>query len=117
MNHDGSGVNSGMVANLGSVVENIPYNHLIMARKGEEGRSGLVSLCLGIMCVLLEYQVDDVSPPTEIASERTGNEAEGLPASASVTQQSNSFRYFLAKLVCTFLKHSLSIDRVDEKTP
>jgi hypothetical protein len=94
MNQENGG-NSAGVANWGSVVEKVPYNHLIMARKGEEGRTGLVGLCLGVLCVLLEYQVND-PPPGETAR------VDGLPASSSAVLQSNSFRYFLAKLVSQY---------------
>lgn len=108
MNHDGSGGVSSVTANLGSMVEKVPYNHLIMARKGQEGRSGLVGLCLSVLCVLLEYQVDDTTPPSEIApSPLSRNGSDGLPASSSTTQHSNSFRYFLAKLVCPIPYHSI----------
>ncbi|KAF8309828.1 hypothetical protein DL93DRAFT_2044105, partial [Clavulina sp. PMI_390] len=95
MDHDGSGNAGGGVAsnlNLGSMVERVPYNHLIMARKGEEGRSGLVGLCLGVLCVLLEYQVDDAAPPSEMVV------SPGGAAGPTSAQQSNSFRFFLAKL-------------------
>lgn len=123
MNHDGSGSSSsggegggggngagggGAGGGWGGMVERVPYNHLIMARKGEEGRTGLVGLCLGVLCVLLEYQVDEEAQalPSEI---RTDADTGGVPASGSAgsalaaTQQSNSFRYFLAKLVSSTL--------------
>lgn len=103
MNQENGG-NSAGVANWGSVVEKVPYNHLIMARKGEEGRSGLIGLCLGGLCVLLEYQVND-APPSEIAR------VDGSPASSSAVLQSNSFRYFLAKLVSRYCVASKGCQR------
>ena len=91
VNQETGGISAG-VANWGSVVEKVPYNHLIMARKGEEGRTGLVGLCLDVLCVLLEYQAND---PQLGETARV----DGLSASSSAVLQSNSFRYFLAKLV------------------
>ncbi|KAF8328817.1 high-temperature-induced dauer-formation protein-domain-containing protein [Cantharellus anzutake] len=71
------------------MVDKMPYNHLIMAKKADEGRAGLVGLCLDVLCVLLDYQVGD-------AADSGGANAPG--ERGTPTTQSNAFRYFLAKL-------------------
>lgn len=81
-------------AGWGGMVDKMPYNHLIMAKKTDEGRTGLVGLCLGLLCVLLDYQAGEASDPAE-----SGVSGEG----SAPTTQSNAFRYFLAKLVGSIL--------------
>ncbi len=83
-------MNGEVSAGWGGVVDRMPYNHLIMAKKADEGRSGLVGLCLGVLCVLLDYQAGE---PRDLAESNIYGEGN------APTAQSNAFRYFLAKLV------------------
>ncbi|KDQ20543.1 hypothetical protein BOTBODRAFT_26557 [Botryobasidium botryosum FD-172 SS1] len=78
---------------LGGVVDKVPYNHLILARKGEEGRSGLVGGCLGALCALLDYQGGSARDVAVGDANLSGADVAVAP-----TPQSNAFRYFLAKL-------------------
>lgn len=80
------------------MVDRVPYNHLILpsVRKGDEGRSGLVALCLGVLCALLDYQADEARDPSLDSTANANGEV-----TASPTSHSNAFRYFLAKLVCS----------------
>ena len=93
MNGEGSEGWSGMV-------DRVPYNHLILAsvRKGDEGRPGLISLCLGVLCAVLDYQADEARDPSQ---ESNTNGSAGEANSTSPTSSSNAFRYFVAKLVCS----------------
>jgi len=77
---------------IASVAGKVPYNHLVF--KGEDSRTALVGMCLQVLCALLDFQS---GPARDIVSE--GGDA----ASSSPTAQTNAFRYFLAKLVITFL--------------
>lgn len=89
-------MNGGETEGWSGALDRVPYNHLILVRKGEEGRSGLVGLCLGVLCVLLDYQADEARDPGETGS-MTGDGA------TAPTSHSNAFRYFIAKLVSDIL--------------
>lgn len=68
----------------------LPYNHLVF--KGEDPRSTLVSACFQVMLVLLDFQ----SGPARDAASGPADCQTFAP-----TTQTNSFRYFLMKLVCS----------------
>ncbi|OJA17561.1 hypothetical protein AZE42_09097 [Rhizopogon vesiculosus] len=72
---------------IASVAGKVPYNHLVF--KGEDSRTALVGMSLQVLCVLLDFQ----SGPARDAISGSGD-----TASSSPTTQTNSFRYFLAKL-------------------
>lgn len=76
------------IESLVDVAGKLPYNHLVF--KGEDHRSTVVSLSLQALCVLLDFQSGSAKDPA--------SSGEPVP-----TAQSNAFRYFLAKLVCTFM--------------
>lgn len=71
---------------IGGVAGKLPYNHLMF--KGEDPKSSLVGTCFAILCVLLDFQ---------------SGSARDVPAQDGETSQptakTNSFRYFVAKLV------------------
>lgn len=98
------GTVGGMVNGVGGIVKDLPYQHLI--RRDEAGPT-LVSLSLGVLLSLLDYQASeakdgvastggDPSTPTGL-----GPSASMSDISSSPTAVTNSFRYFLAKLVST----------------
>ncbi|KAG6878097.1 hypothetical protein C0992_008585 [Termitomyces sp. T32_za158] len=68
----------------GSVAGKIPYNHLVF--KGGDPKSTLVSTCLQVLCVLLDFQ--------------SGNARDTVQASGEPvpTSRTNTFRYFLMRL-------------------
>ena len=73
---------------MGGVAGRLPYNHLVF--KGEDTRVNLVSLCLQVLCALLDFQ---------------GGSARDIPIGTDELQayapalKTNAFRYFLAKVV------------------
>jgi hypothetical protein len=72
---------------IGGVAGRLPYNHLVF--KGEDPRANLVSLCLQVLCALLDFQ---------------GGSARDIPIGSDELQvyapalKTNAFRYFLAKV-------------------
>ncbi|KAJ7734954.1 high-temperature-induced dauer-formation protein-domain-containing protein [Mycena maculata] len=72
---------------LGGMAGKLPYNHLVF--KGEDPRSNLVSICLQVLCVLLDFQ----SGPAR--DKPAGNDEINQSAP---TARTNAFRYFLMKL-------------------
>jgi len=73
---------------IGSMAGKLPYNHLVF--KGEDSRTNLVGMCLQILCVLLDFQSGSARDVT------TGS---GDAQVVSPTAKTNTFRYFLMKLV------------------
>jgi hypothetical protein len=73
---------------IGSMAGKLPYNHLVF--KGEDPRSTLISLCLQVLCVLLDFQSGS-------AKDRLVSNPEGQAHTPAAN--TNAFRYFLAKLV------------------
>jgi hypothetical protein len=71
-----------------SVAGKLPYNHLVF--KGEDTRATLVGMCFQVLVVLLDFQS---------GSARDVLSGSGENQIASPTARTNSFRYFLAKLV------------------
>ena len=70
---------------IGGVTGRLPYNHLVF--KGEDPREALVTICLQVLCVLLDCQSGSARDVT-------------LPNGESApTIKTNMFRYYLAKLV------------------
>jgi hypothetical protein len=73
---------------LNNVASALPYNHLVF--KGEDTRTTLISQSLQVLCALLDFQSgscrDTLSDPND-------------PFSSAPTTKTNSFRYFLSKLV------------------
>ncbi|KAN0141309.1 High-temperature-induced dauer-formation domain containing protein [Lactarius tabidus] len=72
---------------IGGVAGRLPYNHLVF--KGEDPRVSLVSLCLQVLCALLDFQGGSARDIT------TGSDELQAYAPALKT---NAFRYFLAKV-------------------
>ena len=69
------------------VAGKLPYNHLVF--KGEDTKGNLVTACLQVLCVLLDFQS---------GSARDNQTGEG---DSSPSAKTNAFRYFIAKLVRT----------------
>jgi hypothetical protein len=73
---------------IGGVAGRLPYNHLVF--KGEDPRVNLVSICFQVLCALLDFQ---------------GGSARDIPIGSDEPQayapalRTNTFRYFLAKMV------------------
>ncbi len=73
---------------MGGVAGRLPYNHLVF--KGEDPRANLVSVCMQVLCALLDFQ---------------GGSARDIPTGSGELQayvpalKTNAFRYFLAKVV------------------
>jgi hypothetical protein len=76
---------------IGAMAGKLPYNHLVF--KGEDPRAKLVGMCFQVLSVLLDFQ-------SGTAKDRT----EGPPENqtSTPTPKTNSFRYFLMKLVGYF---------------
>ena len=71
---------------IGGVAGRLPYNHLVF--KGEDTKASLVTTCLQVLCVLLDFQSG------------SARDLQGADAEASTpTAKTNAFRYFIAKLV------------------
>jgi hypothetical protein len=71
-----------------SMAGKLPYNHLVF--KGEDPRTTLVGMCFQVLTVLLDFQS---------GTARDVLLGSGENQTASPTAHTNSFRYFLAKLV------------------
>lgn len=80
---------TGQETGIGSMAGKLPYNHLVF--KGEDPRTNLVGICLQILCVLLDFQS---------GSARDVVTGSGDAQTSTPTAKTNSFRYFLMKLVC-----------------
>ncbi|KAI0933902.1 hypothetical protein AcW1_005595 [Taiwanofungus camphoratus] len=70
---------------MGTMAGKLPYNHLVF--KGEDPRSTLITTCLHVLCVLLDFQSGSAR---DVAM--SGENGPGP------TAQTNAFRYFIAKL-------------------
>lgn len=72
---------------IGAMAARLPYNHLVM--KGEDARLTLGTLCLQVLCALLDFQ-----------SGSARDKAKGTDENRTVapTARTNAFRYFLMKL-------------------
>lgn len=94
---------------IGSMAGKLPYNHLVF--KGEDSRTNLVGMCLQILCVLLDFQ----SGPA-----RDSITGSGDAQVISPTAKTNTFRYFLMKLVRfsapSYLSLSQFLDSIGRKT-
>ena len=71
-----------------SMAGKLPYNHLVF--KGEDPRLTLVGMCFQILNVLLDFQS---------GAARDVPSGSGETQTASPSASTNSFRYFLARLV------------------
>jgi len=71
---------------IGTIAGKLPYNHLVF--KGEDPRTTLITTCLQVLCVLLDFQSGTARDPV----------ASGHPSPSAKT---NAFRYFIMKLVST----------------
>ncbi|KAF8964015.1 high-temperature-induced dauer-formation protein-domain-containing protein [Flammula alnicola] len=69
---------------IGTIAGKLPYNHLVF--KGEDPRTTLITTCLQVLCVLLDFQ--------------SGTARDHLvdAQTASPTVKTNTFRYFIMKL-------------------
>ncbi|KAI5899994.1 uncharacterized protein SCHCODRAFT_02025788 [Schizophyllum commune H4-8] len=72
---------------IGAMAARLPYNHLVM--KGEDTRTNLATLCLQVLCALLDFQ-----------SGTARDKAKGTDENRTTapTARTNAFRYFLMKL-------------------
>ncbi len=71
-----------------SMAGRLPYNHLVF--KGEDPRSTLVGMCLQVLIAILDFQSGEAR---DIITGTSENQT-SVP-----TAKTNSFRYFLMKLV------------------
>ncbi|KZT11488.1 uncharacterized protein LAESUDRAFT_692396 [Laetiporus sulphureus 93-53] len=71
---------------VGTMAGKLPYNHLMF--KGEDSRTTLVTTCLQVLCVLLDFQSGTAR---DVVNSESG-------PSSSPTAHTNAFRYFIAKL-------------------
>jgi len=79
---------------VATIAGKLPYNHLVF--KGEDPRITLITTCLQVLCVLLDFQSgiarDSVVDGNSVPSAKT-----------------NAFRYFIMKLVGYFTLESPGI--------
>ncbi len=73
---------------IATIAGKLPYNHLVF--KGEDPRVTLITTCLQVLCVLLDFQSGTARDPV----------TDGQPVPSAKT---NAFRYFIMKLVNFFL--------------
>ena len=94
---------------ISSMAGKLPYNYLVF--KGEDSRTNLVGMCLQILCVLLDFQS---------GSARDATTGSGDAQVVSPTAKTNTFRYFLMKLVRLTIPSHLSwsdfLDSTGRKT-
>ena len=77
---------SSSTTGIGGVAGRLPYNHLVF--KGEDSRANLISICLQVLCVVLDFQGGSARDAP------TGDPLVNAPA-----LKTNAFRHFLAKVV------------------
>lgn len=77
-------MNSSTTDTIATIAGKLPYNHLVF--KGEDQRISLITTCLQVLCVLLDFQ-SGTARDTMI---------DGQPVPSAKT---NAFRYFIMKLV------------------
>jgi hypothetical protein len=77
---------------IGTIAGKLPYNHLVF--KGEDPRTTLITTCLQVLCVLLDFQS---GPARDQAVDGQ---------IASPTAKTNTFRYFIMKLVSPNVHYS-----------
>lgn len=73
---------------IGAMAARLPYNHLVM--KGEDTRTNLATLCLQVLCALLDFQSGTARDKVKGTDENR---------TTAPTARTNAFRYFLMKLV------------------
>ncbi|KAF9483787.1 hypothetical protein BDN70DRAFT_851104 [Pholiota conissans] len=69
---------------IGTIAGRLPYNHLVF--KGEDPRTTLITTCLQVLCVLLDFQ-------SGAARDHVADGQINAP-----TAKTNTFRYFIMKL-------------------
>lgn len=74
---------------IGTIAGKLPYNHLVF--KGEDPRMNLIAISVQVLCVLLDFQSGDARDQL----------IDGQGPSPSA--KTNTFRYFIMKLVGRFL--------------
>lgn len=72
-----------------SMAMKLPYNHIVF--KGEDVKYNLSCISLQVLCVLLDFQTGSSRDTVNISADTV---------MSAPTVRTNSFRYFLAKLVC-----------------
>lgn len=70
---------------IGTIAGKLPYNHLVF--KTEDSRTTLITTSLQLLCVLLDFQSG--AARDHVAENQT----------TSPTVKTNTFRYFIMKLV------------------
>ena len=81
---------------IGTIAGKLPYNHLVF--KGEDPRMNLITISMQVLCVLLDFQSGDARDQII--------DGQNLSPSA----KTNTFRYFIMKLVGWFLWLVLTTD-------
>jgi hypothetical protein len=71
---------------LATMKDKLPYNHLVF--KAQDPKNHLVSLCLQVLCAVLDFQ-----------SGTARDKATAATDTAMPTARTNAFRHFIAKLV------------------
>ena len=77
---------------IGTIAGKLPYNHLVF--KGEDPRVTLITTCLQVLCVLLDFQSGTARDST-------------LDGQTVPSAKTNAFRYFIMKLVSSSLSGML----------
>jgi len=73
---------------IGNIAGKLPYNHLVF--KGEDPRITLITTCLQVLCVVLDFQSG--------AARDSNVDGQAVPSA-----KTNAFRYFVVKLVSCVL--------------
>lgn len=81
---------------IGGVTTKLPYNHLVF--KGEDSKTSLIGTCFATLCVLLDFQSGSARDVSSQGSE-----------TSQPTSKTNSFRYFVAKLVSRIPYYQVTI--------
>jgi hypothetical protein len=81
---------------IGTIAGKLPYNHFVF--KGEDPRMNLITISMQVLCVLLDFQSGDARDQLL--------DGQNLSPSA----KTNTFRYFIMKLVSWFSRLILTTD-------
>jgi len=83
---------------IGTIAGKLPYNHLVF--KGEDPRITLITTCLQVLCVVLDFQSG--------AARDSKVDGQAVPSA-----KTNAFRYFVVKLVSSGLSEmAVSIKKI-----
>ncbi len=82
------------IITIATIAGKLPYNHLVF--KGEDQRITLITNCLQVLCVLLDFQSGTARDSI-------------LDGNSAPSAKTNAFRYFIMKLVGHFMLESPEI--------